>query len=344
MPLPQALGTTHLAVDLGTSRTRMRGPRGASFEGASMLAVDTRLGRIVAVGDPAKRMAGRTPPDIETVAPVRHGVITDFDAATRLLWHAIGQQRRGRLRSWLPPRVVVGVPASATEVQQRAVEEAFEFAGARTVHLLPKATLAAIGAGVPVWDATGTMVVDIGAGTTEVAAFAFGNVVAAESSTTAGDAFGEAIRGHLHREHDMALGTEAAEAVKIDLSRASASGDRSPVEVRGRDRITDLPRSTALAPDELADIVALETKRIGAMVAAVVGQCPMSVADDIVGRGLVLTGGGALLDCLPEQLGRSVGMAVHLVDSPFTSVLDGAVRWAADSTTPSGLEPLLAPI
>ncbi|MFG2191998.1 rod shape-determining protein [Streptomyces sp. NPDC048639] len=344
MPLPQALGASHLAVDLGTSRTRMRGPRGASFQGASMLAVDTRAGKIVAVGDSAKRMAGRTPPAIETVAPIRRGVITDFDAATRLLWHAIGQQRRGRLRSWLPPRVVAGVPAQATAVQQRAVAEAFEFAGARSVHLLPKVTLAAIGAGVPVWDATGTLVVDIGAGTTEVAAFAFGNLVAAESITTAGDAFGEALRGYLHQEHTLALGFEAAEELKIRLSRAAATGRTTCVDVRGRDRINDLPKTAILSAGDLMRIVAPEVKRIAACVSAVIGRCPASVADDIVDRGLVLTGGGALLGGLPEQLGRSVGMAVHLVDSPHTSVLDGAVRWVADSATPSGLQPLLAPI
>ncbi|MGP3950709.1 rod shape-determining protein [Streptomyces sp. 7N604] len=344
MPLPQALGASHLAVDLGTSCIRMRGPRGASFHGASMLAVDTRTGKIVAVGDPAKRMAGRTPPAIETVAPIRRGVITDFDAATRLLWHAIGQQRRGRLRSWLPPRVVAGVPAQATEVQQRAVEEAFEFAGARSVHLLPKVTLAAIGAGVPVWDATGTMVVDIGAGTTEVAAFAFGNLVAAQSTTTAGDAFGEALRGYLHREHTLALGAEAAEEVKISLSRAAATGRNTCVQVRGRDRISDLPKTAIMSAGELMRVVAPEIKRIAATVTAVIGQCPAVVADDVVGRGLVLTGGGALLGGLPEQLGRTVGMAVHLVDSPETSVLDGAVRWVADSATPSGQQPLLAPI
>jgi rod shape-determining protein MreB len=344
MTLPQALGAAQLAVDLGTSCIRMRGPRGASFEGASVLAVDTRAGKIVAFGDPAKRMAGRTPPAIETVAPIRRGVITDFDAATRLLWHAIGQQRRGRLRSWLPPRVVAGVPAQATEVQQRAVEEAFEFAGARSVQLLPKVTLAAIGAGVPVWDATGTMIVDIGAGTTEVAAFAFGNMVAAESMTTAGDAFGEALRGHLHREYALALSVEAAEAVKIRLSRAAATGKNTCVAVRGRDRISDLPKTATMSAGELTRVATPEIRRIAAVVAAVVGQCPASVADDIVGRGLVLTGGGALLGGLVEQLGRAVGMAVHLVDSPRASVVDGAVRWVADSVTPSGRQPLLAPI
>ncbi|MEU8568176.1 rod shape-determining protein [Streptomyces pathocidini] len=344
MPLPQALGAAHLAVDLGTSCTRMRGPKGASFEGASMLAVDIQAGKIVAVGDPAKAMAGRTPPAIETVAPIRRGVITDFDAATRLLWHAIGRQRRGRLRSWLPPRVVAGVPAQATEVQQRAVEEAFEFAGARSVHLLPKVTLAAIGAGVPVWDATGTMIVDIGAGTTEVAAFAFGNMVAAVSSTTAGDTFGEALRVHLQGEYNLALSAEAAEEVKISLSRAAASGRNTRVEVRGRDRISDLPKSVTMSAGELMQVVAPEARRIAASVAAVVGKCPPSVADDIVGRGLVLTGGGALLGGLAEHLGRAVGMAVHLVDSPQTSVVDGAVRWLADAGTPSGRQPLLAPI
>ncbi|MGP4000098.1 rod shape-determining protein [Streptomyces sp. 8N706] len=343
MALSQALGATHLAVDLGTSCTRVNGPRGVRFRGASVLAVDTRTGKIMAVGDAAKRMAGRTPPAIETISPIRRGVITDFDAATRLLWHALGQQHRGRLRSWLPPRVVAGVPAQATEVQKSAVEEAFQFAGARSVRLVPKATLAAIGAGVPVWDATGTMVVDIGAGTTEVAAFAFGNMVAAESTTTAGDAFGAAISGYLQREHALALSAEAAEAVKITLSRALAAGRNTCLEVRGRDRVSDLPKSAMMSVGELLLVAAPEVKRIAATVISVVGHCPASVADDIIERGLVLTGGGALLGGLAEQLGRMVGMSVHLVDSPLLSVLEGAVRCVADSA-PSGQQPLLAPM
>ncbi|MGP3984938.1 rod shape-determining protein [Streptomyces sp. KR80] len=343
MPLTQALGAPHLAVDLGTSCTRVCGPRGTSFQGASVLAVNTRTGKIVAVGDSAKVMAGRTPPAIDTITPMRRGVITDFDAATRLLWHAFGQQRRGRLRSWLPPRVVAGVPAEATEVQQRAVEEAFQFAGARSVRLLPKVTLAAIGAGLPVWDATGTMIVDIGAGTTEVAAFAFGNMVAAESTTTAGDAFGTALGAYLYREHTLALSAEAAEEVKISLSVAAAGGRNTCLPVRGRDRISDLPKTAIVSVGELAPVVAPEVKRIAAAVVAVIGRCPTSVADDIVGRGLVLTGGGSLLAGLPEQLGKAVGMAVHLVDAPLRSALDGAARCAADSL-PSRQEPLLAPM
>jgi rod shape-determining protein MreB len=344
MPLPQALGAPHLGIDLGTSRTRVRCPRGTSFQGASVLALDTRTGRIVAFGDSARQMAGRTPPAIEMISPVRRGVITDFDAATRLLWHALGQQRRKRLRSWLPPRVVAGVPAQATTVQKRAVEEALQAAGARTVHLLPKATLSAIGAGVPVWDATGSMVVDIGAGTTEIAVFAFGTMVAFESLLTAGDTFGAALRAHLHREHTLALTAEAAEAVKIGLSRAAAAGDTAPLPVRGRDRISDRPRTAMVPAADLMPVLAPEIRRIATAVGGVLGQCPKSVADDITGRGLVLTGGGALLNGLPEQLGRKIGMAVHLVDSPLTSAVEGAVRCAADAVHPSGKQPLLAPI
>ncbi|MFF3763762.1 rod shape-determining protein [Streptomyces sp. NPDC001922] len=343
MALSQALGATQLAVDLGTSCTRVHGPRGTSFRGASVLAVDTRTGKIVAVGDAAKGMAGRTPPAIETVAPIRRGVITDFDATTRLLWHAIGQQRRGRLRSWLPPRVVAGVPAQATEVQKRAVQEAFEIAGARSVRLIPKSTLAAIGAGVPVWDATGTMIVDVGAGTTEVAAFAFGTMVAAESIHTAGDSFGAALIGYLQREHALTLSAEAAEEVKIGLSLAAAARQNTSLEVRGRDRVTDLPKSATMSVGELLLVSVPEIKRIGEAVASVVGHCPASVADDIIERGLVLTGGGALLGGLPEQLSRLVGMSVHLVDTPQASVLQGAVRCLADSM-PSGEQQLLAPM
>lgn len=344
MSPPQPLGATHLAVDLGTSCIRVRGPHGTSFQGASVLAVEAGTGMTVAFGDPAKGLAGRTPPTIETIFPLRRGVVTDVDAAARLLGHALGEQRRGRLCSWLPLHAVAGVPVEATEVQLRAAEDAFHSAGVHSVRLVPKVTLAAIGAGVPVGDSTGTMVVDIGAGTTEVAVFAFGSLVAAQSLLTAGDTFGAVLRAYFHREHELILSARAAEAVKISFSRAAATGGTTPLRVRGQDRITGLPKTVTAPAAELMPVIAPEIERIAAAVIAVAGRCPVSLAEDVTGRGLVLTGGGALLSGLPEQLGQSTGMAVHLAGSPLTSAVEGAVRCATDTAQSLGRQPLASPM
>ncbi|WP_069816549.1 rod shape-determining protein [Streptomyces sp. TP-A0874] len=331
MPWSPSPGGSLLAVDLGTSRTRVRGTEKLLFEGASAIAVDTSNHKVVAIGDHALRMVGRTPPAIEAIAPVSRGVITHFDAATRLLWYAMGGGRRRIRRAWMAPRVVMGVPARATPVQRRAAEESLAQAGARAVHLLPKGALAAIGAGLPVRETTGSLVVDIGAGTTEVAALAFGTVLATESTNAAGDAFSATLGRHLLREHSVALSPEAAKAAKVALSRAAKGADgEQRLRVGGRDRVTDLPKTALLTPSELRSVVEPEIESIAAAVSLVLGRCPTAVVDDITARGLVLTGGGSLLNGLPERLGKAVEMVVHHAVSPRTSVADGATRWLTD--------------
>ncbi|MCC3655494.1 MULTISPECIES: rod shape-determining protein [Streptomyces] len=336
-------GGPPVAVDLGTSRLRVRGPRGGHrYDGASVIAVTTGSRQVVAVGDQAGRILGRTPPDIEAVVPLSRGVVTDFDAAALLLRHALGDGGPSR-RGLLPPGVVTGVPASATEVQRIAAEEVLLQAGARWVRLLPKGMLAALGAGLPLWDSGGTMIVDIGAGTTEICAFAFGTLVSAESSPVAGDAVTSALVTHLQREHTLALSTSAAEAVKTGLGRVAETAPGTRLPVRGRDRVTDLPKTVSVAAGELRDIIEPEIRRIARLVVTAIGNCPGGVADDIVERGLVVTGGGALFDGLPDRLGRAIGMTVHLAAAPRSSVLDGAARWI-DEVDPAARRQMLAPL
>ncbi|MEU8349695.1 MULTISPECIES: rod shape-determining protein [unclassified Streptomyces] len=347
MPWSRASGGIPLAVDLGTARTRVRGPRaGVLHDVATVIAVDARTRSVMAVGDQAARLLGRTPPDIEAVSPLSHGVVTEFDAAALLVRHALGggpRRTRVHRRTWLPPNVVAGVPASATGVQRRAAEEVLQQAGARTVRILPKGMLAALGTGLPVWDADGSMVVDIGAGTTEVAAFAFGTLVAANSTHTAGDAITSALSTHLQRVHLLALSTGAAEALKTGLARVAESAPGTRLPVRGRDRVTDLPKTVSVSAGELRDLAEPEIQRIARTVVSTIGNCPAGVADDIVERGLVLTGGGALFEGLPERLGRTTGLSVHVADSPRTAVLDGAARWMTD-VAPAARQQMLSPL
>ncbi|NJQ00285.1 rod shape-determining protein [Streptomyces zingiberis] len=336
-------GGPPLAVDLGTSRIRIRGPRdGHRYDGASVIAVATGTRRVVAVGDQASRVLGRTPPDIEAVVPLSRGVVTDFDAATLLLRHALDGARPAR-RGLLPPGALIGVPASATELQRLAAEEVMLQAGVRWVRQLPKGLLAALGAGMPLWDCGGTMIVDIGAGTTEICAFAFGTLVAAESSPVAGDAVTSALVTHLQRTHALALSTSAAEAVKTGLGRVAESAPDTRLPVRGRDRVTDLPRTVSVAAGELRDLIEPELRRIARLVGTAIGNCPGGVADDIVERGLVITGGGALFDGFADRLGQAVGMSVQLAESPRQSVIEGAVRWIED-VDPAARRQMVVPL
>ena len=344
MAWSHASGGTPVAVDLGTSRTRVRGPQDAlRYDGASVIAVDARTRNVMAVGDAAHRLLGRTPPDIDAVVPLSRGVVTEFDAATLLIQHALAGGRRPGRRGWLPLAVVAGVPASATGVQRRAAEEVLQQAGARTVRLLPKGLLAAIGAGLPVCDTDGCMIIDIGAGTTEVCAFAFGTLVAAESSAAAGDSITSALVTHLQRTHTLALSSNAAEALKVGLGRVAETAPGTRLPVRGRDRITDLPKTVSLSAGELRDLAEPEIQRVAKLVVTAIGACPGGVADDIVERGLVLTGGGALFDGLPERLGRMIGMPVHLADAPRETVLEGAARWTTD-VAPAARRQMLSPL
>ncbi|MEU3463607.1 rod shape-determining protein [Streptomyces sp. NPDC006733] len=314
-----------LVVDLGTANTRVHSRNGPVSEGASVVAVRTGTNKVLAIGEEARRMLGRTPPGIVATAPLRHGAITELEAASRLLWHALG--RRRPWTAWAPPRVLVTVPVLATSVERRALQDALHAAGARQVRMLPKPLAAAIGVGLPVRDGDGCMVVDVGAGTTDVAAFAFGSMIASASTAAAGDAFDEAITTYLESRYGLTLGVRWGQQVKTGLSGAGPAA----LPVTGRDQDTGRPRTVRVTLAELTGVVAPYVRVIAETVDAVLEQSPTGVADDITRLGLVLTGGGSLMGGLRAQLAGLLGMPVRPAADPMSSAILGARRYLTEA-------------
>ncbi|HEX5090592.1 MAG TPA: rod shape-determining protein [Nocardioides sp.] len=314
-----------MAVDLGTANTLVyvRG-KGVLVDEPSVVAVNEKTGELVAVGHDAKSMVGRTPEDITAIRPLQDGVIADFEATEQMLRHFIALVHRRRYLA--KPRIVVCVPSGITTVEQRAVKEAAYQAGARRVYIIEEPMAAAIGAGLPVHQATGNMVVDIGGGTTEVAVISLGGIVTSLSIRTAGDELDRAVGSWLKKEYALLVGESTAELVKTTLGSAFASGKLREADIRGRDLVSGLPRTVTLTSADLR--VALE-EPLHAIVDAVrvtLDQTPPELAGDIMDRGIVLTGGGALLHGLDERLGHETGMPVHVAEDPLRSVAHGAGR------------------
>ncbi|MBP2705131.1 rod shape-determining protein [Microbispora sp. RL4-1S] len=326
MGFPFGLLGRDLAVDLGTANTLVyaRG-RGVVLDEPSVVAVNMHTDRVMAVGTAAKEMIGRTPPHIVTMRPLKDGVIADLDAAERMLRHFI--QRAHPNRFLARPRVVVAVPSGTTGVEQRAVREAAYEAGARRVHIIEEPMAAAIGAGLNVGDTSGNMVVDIGGGTTEVAIVSLGGVVVAKSVRVGGDELDEAVVAYVKKEHGLLLGERTAEHIKITLGAARPGGDeRASTPIRGRDLVTGLPKTATITRGEVREAIEDQVQTIVDAVQTTLDQCPAELAGDLLDNGIVLTGGGALLDGLAERLGRAIGMPIHLVDEPLRSVVLGAGR------------------
>ncbi|GAA0366953.1 rod shape-determining protein [Microbispora corallina] len=327
MGFPWGLLGRDIAVDLGTANTLVYvRKKGVVLDEPSVVAINMHTDRIVAVGTAAKEMIGRTPPHIVTMRPLKDGVIADLDAAERMLRHFIQLSHKNRYLA--KPRVVVAVPSGTTSVEQRAVREAAYEAGARRVHIIEEPMAAAIGAGLNVGDTTGNMVVDIGGGTTEVAIVSLGGVVVAKSVRVGGDELDEAIVNYVKKEHALLLGERTAEHIKITLGSARPGGadDATSVPIRGRDLVTGLPKTAAISRAEVREAIEDQVQTIVDAVQTTLDQCPAELAGDLIDNGIVLTGGGALLDGLAARLGEAVGMPIHLVDQPLKSVVLGAGR------------------
>jgi rod shape-determining protein MreB len=314
-----------MAVDLGTANTLVyvRG-RGILVDEPSVVAINEKTGELVAVGHDAKQMVGRTPEDITAIRPLQDGVIADFEATEQMLRHFIALVHRRRYLA--KPRMVVCVPSGITAVEQRAVKEAGYQAGARRVYIIEEPMAAAIGAGLPVHRATGNMVVDVGGGTTEVAVISLGGIVTSLSVRTAGDEIDRAITSWMKKEHALLLGESTAEEVKMTLGSAFPGPHDRQAEIRGRDLVSGLPRSVTLTS---ADVRAAMEEPLHTIIDAVrvtLDQTPPELAGDIMDRGIVLTGGGALLRGLDDRLRDETGMPVHVADDPLTSVALGAGR------------------
>jgi rod shape-determining protein MreB len=312
-----------LAIDLGTANTLVyaRG-RGIMLNEPSVVAVDTTANTVVAVGAEAKRMIGRTPDHIRAVRPLQDGVIADYDVTAEMLRYFVRKvlRRRG---AFTGPRIIVCVPSGITSVEQRAVSESTYAAGARRVHIISEPMAAAIGAGLPVNQPSGSMVIDIGGGTTEVAILALGGIVASTSVRVAGDALDTAIVDYVRAEFGLLVGARTAEELKISVGSAFPAAGPTSAEIRGRDVGTGLPRNVKVSSDQMRKAMDPPLARIVAAVRATLDRCPPELAGDLVSRGVVLTGGGALLRGLGARLEHELGVPVAVADRPLDSVVLG---------------------
>jgi rod shape-determining protein MreB len=311
-------------VDLGTANTLVyvRG-RGIVLSEPSVVAIDQRTGDVHAVGIEAKRMLGRTPGDIQAIRPLKDGVIADFDVTEQMLRHFIQKVHQNR---WAHPRVVVCVPSGVTGVEKRAVEEATYSAGARQAYLIEEPMAAAIGAGLPVSEPTGNMIVDIGGGTTEVAVISLGGIVVSQSIRVGGDELDEAIIEHVKREYKLMIGSQTAEEVKLEIGSAYELPEEVEAEIRGRDLVSGLPKTVVLSSAEVRTALEVPLSQIIDAVKQTLDKTPPELASDIMDRGIVLAGGGALLQRLNERIRAETQMPVHLAESPLTCVAVGSGR------------------
>ncbi len=321
-----------LAVDLGTANTLVyvRG-RGIVLNEPSVVALNVNSGQVVAVGVEAKRMIGRTPGNIVAVRPLKDGVIADFDVTERMLRYFIQKVlKRTRMAK---PRIVVAVPSGITGVEQSAVKEAGYQAGARRVYIIEEPMAAAIGAGLPVNEPTGNMVVDIGGGTTEVAVISLGGIVTSQSIRIGGDELDQAIITFGKKEHSLMLGERTAEEIKLALGSAYPARDEPMAEIRGRDLVSGLPKTALISSEEIRKAI---DEPIGLIIDAVkstLDKCPPELAGDVMDRGIALTGGGALLRGLDERIRQETGMPVNIADSPLDSVALGTGKCVEDFDT-----------
>jgi rod shape-determining protein MreB len=317
-------GGRDMAVDLGTANTLVyvRG-RGIVLSEPSVVAIDQRTGEVHAVGAEAKRMLGRTPGTISAIRPLKDGVIADFDVTEQMLRHFIQKVHQNRFAH---PRVVVCVPSGVTGVEKRAVEEATLSAGARQAYLIEEPMAAAIGAGLPVAEPTGNMIVDIGGGTTEVAVISLGGIVVSQSMRIGGDEMDEAIVNHIKKEYKLLVGTQTAEEIKLEIGSAYRLKEELSAEVRGRDMLTGLPKTVIISSEEIRRALDEPVTQIIDAMKSTLDKTPPELAADIMDRGIVLAGGGALLQGLDERVRSETQLPVHLAESPLTCVAVGSGR------------------
>ena len=312
-----------MAVDLGTANTLVyvRG-YGIVLNEPSVVAVNVRDGRPLAVGLEAKRMIGRTPAHIQAIRPLKDGVIADFEICEKMLRYFIHKVHH---RRWVKPRMVICVPSGITGVEQRAVQEAAEYAGARKpAFIIEEPMAAAIGAGLPVQEPTGNMIVDIGGGTTEVAVISLGGIVSSQSVRVAGDELDEAIIAFVKKEYSLALGERTAEEIKMKMGSAWPLEEELNAEIRGRDLVTGLPKTILVSTEEIREAISEPVTAIIDAVKTTLDKTPPELAADIMEQGIMITGGGALLTGLNHRLEHETGMPIHIADNPLQSVAIGS--------------------
>jgi rod shape-determining protein MreB len=319
-------GTKDLGIDLGTANTLVYAKgKGIIVREPSVVALRTDTKTIEAVGEAAKKMIGRTPGTIRAVRPMKDGVIADFDTTATMIRYFL---RRAQKDSWFSrrPNVMVCVPSGITAVEKRAVEDATRQAGAKDAYTIEEPFAAAIGADLPVWEPTGSMVVDIGGGTTEVAVISLGGIVTSKSIRIAGDEADEAITQYIKKTYNLMIGERTAELMKMEIGSALPMDKPEKMDIRGRDLVTGLPKTLTVTSDEVTEALSDTVNAIVDAVKVTLEKCPPELAADIMDRGIVLTGGGALLRNLDKLLSRETGMPVLVADNPLDCVAIGTGR------------------
>jgi len=317
--------SSDIGIDLGTANTLVYvKDQGIVLREPSVVAVQAGTNKVLAVGDEAKRMLGRTPPNIVAVRPLKDGVIANFEVTEAMLRHFISKVHNGRVRA--QPRVVVAVPSGITEVEKRAVQESAMHAGAREVYLIEEPMAAAIGVGLPVHDPSGNMIIDIGGGTTEVAVISLSGIVFSSSLRVAGDELDKTIVQYLKRTYNLMIGERTAEEIKMKIGSAYPMEMETSTEVKGRDLVTGMPKTRMITSKEVREALLEPISAIVDSVRTALESCPPELSADLVDRGLVLAGGGALLRGLDKLLSEQTGLPVHVAEDPLSAVAEGTGR------------------
>jgi rod shape-determining protein MreB len=316
------LFSNDMGIDLGTASVLVyiKG-KNIVLREPSVVAIERESKRILSIGIEAKKMLGKTPANIVAVRPLRNGVIADFEATEKMIRYFI--KKVHNKRTLLHPRVVIGVPSGITEVERRAVRESAEQAGAREVHLIDEPMAAAIGAGIPILDPEGSMIIDIGGGTTEVAVISLGGMVVAKSLEVAGDKMDEAIAQYFRRKYNLSIGENTAESVKMSIGSVFPLEQELTMDVKGRDLLTGLPKTVSVSSEEVRIALVDPARKIIEIVKNVLEETPAELSADLVDRGIILSGGGSLVKGLPELISQETELPVNLADDPLTCVARG---------------------
>jgi rod shape-determining protein MreB len=311
-----------LAIDLGTANTLVyRHQQGIVFNQPTVIALNSKSGEVLAMGDDAWEMIGRTPAYIVAVRPLRRGAITDFDITQRMIKLIL---KRAGVTRFARPRVLICVPSAITEVERRAVEEAATSAGARSVSLIEEPMAAAIGAGLPIHEPVGNLVVDIGGGTSEMAVVSMGGLVTKRAIRVGGFDLDSSVQSHIRKEYGLAVGEKTAEQLKIAIGSAYPTSDSRTAEIRGREVSTGMPKVVELSEDEIREALSENVRSIVEATRACLSECPPELAHDVLERGIFLTGGGSLLRGIEARLSQECEVPVNLTEQPLETVVLGA--------------------
>jgi rod shape-determining protein MreB len=328
-PLLSGLRSNDLAIDLGTANTLVYAKgRGVVLSEPSIVAINKVTNAVEAVGKEAKEMLGRTPGNIVAIRPMRDGVIANFEVTEKMLQHFIRKAHNGR--TWVSPRVVIGIPSEITQVERRAVEDSAYRAKASEVYLVEEAVAAAIGAGLPITEPQGNIVVDIGGGTTDIAVISLGGIVYARAVRTAGDAMDIAVAEWVKRKYNLLIGERTAEEIKINLGSAFPLDEPLSMEVRGRNLVEGIPQTITVTDEEIRQALNPAVSAIVDAVRVALERTPPELSADIVDRGIVLTGGGSMLKNLDKRLREETGLPLAMAEDPLSSVVLGAGKMLSD--------------